>query len=155
MPRMILGSRSGNGQTYTLGGTQSLHIESVSLTVDTTAAASSSYVDVQFLAPNGALIAQSRTSQNVSQNEVATVTLAPDLPDTAELGLGFIGNVNTSGLVETVLPPLCTVTATASDPAAIVTAMRLWVDDVIDDQTAADDEAATLGNWALVPGAGA
>lgn len=155
MPRMILGSRSGNAQTYRLGGTQMVRIESVSLTIDTTGAGSSSYAVVTFQTQDGQTLGTSQTSPFIDVNEIATVTLAPNLPDTITLSDEDISNLNQSGLVDTILTPLCTVTATASDPGAIVTAMRLWVDDVTDDQTAADDEAATLGNWALVPGAGA
>lgn len=155
MPRMVIGARAGNAQTYTLGGVQTFHIETVSLTVDCTGAGASSLVTVSFLAPNGAVIATSESSGFLDPGTVYTATLAPNLPDTFAIGLEDVTNIYTSGLVDTTLPPLCTVTASASDPGAVVTSMRLWVDDVVDDEIAADDEATRLGNWALVPGPGA
>lgn len=155
MSYSITGKRSGNGQTYTLGGVQMLHVEAVTLTIDGTAAGSSFYATVEFLAQNGQLIARSQSSASISSGSVSTMTFAPDLPDTAELQTAGLTLEPQTGLANTSLPPLSRVTATVSDAAAIVTTMRLWVDDVIDDATASDGEAATFGAWALVPGAGA
>jgi len=154
VPRMILVSGSANALTYNLSGLQSFNVEAVNATIDTTgmAPATLTQCDVIFKDPTGLVFARCRSSNTLQNGVTVTITFAPHLPDTQELGNLFIGNVSTTGLCDTILPPLGSVTVQPVDPLAVVKGFRMWVEDVNlgGDQNFTGD--LQLGRYLLVPG---
>jgi hypothetical protein len=153
VPHTILVGKQGNSVTYNIAAVESFAIESLSAEIDTTAVTPGveSYCDVIFEDNAGLLIARSRSSKTLPDGGTVTITFAPWLPDTLELGLEGDGYVNTTGLCATTLPAGGSVTVAVSDPAAVVKGFRMWVEDSLDEGAG----AAQFGPWALVPGAGA
>jgi hypothetical protein len=148
---MIVKGGTGNRLTYTLTQTQSFALEALSADIDTTAAGSDSSCDAILRDNAGLLIARCRSSVSLKAGQTMVMTFAPELPDTETL-LNILGaDVITSGLAATTLPPGGSVAVQVSDPAATVTQMRLWVEDVED----GSGELEAFGAWAYVPGPGA
>lgn len=157
MPRMVIRNGSANALTYALGQAQALVVEAISADVNTTAVApgTASYCDAIYRDQAGFLIARSRSSVTLADGGIVTMTFAPWLPDTNELGNAFVGYVNTTGLCATTLPPGATVTVQVSEAAAFITQIRLWVEDAEDAGGSFDDEDAAHRRFMLVPGPGA
>jgi hypothetical protein len=152
---MIVKGGNANGLTYNLTLSQSFHLESISADVDCTAAVSDSSCDAILRDNAGLLIARCRSSTSLRLGTQVVMTFAPELPDSETLLNIFGSDVITSGLADTILPEGGSVRVQVSDPAARITQMRLWVENVEDDSAAAAGLASKFGKWALVPGPGA
>lgn len=154
MPALIVRNGTSSSITYQLGGTEMLHVESVSADVTANAAAGAFFADVTFFDPSGSLIARARSSGSLTIGPTWLVTWAPDLPDTAEIGNASFTTVITTGLTNTIVPPNGSIVVSVTDPAAIVTQARLWVDTVAPVAGDVGDEVIDVGRWAFVPGPG-
>lgn len=156
MPYTIRVGKTGNAITYTLSQVESFAVETVTATVDTTGVAFGvrSGCDVIYRDNAGLLIARSRSSLTLDDGGTVTITFAPWLPDTQELGNADTSFTNQTGLCATILPPGGSVTVQATDAAAIVRGFQMWVDADVDAGAAADTEDEELGAWMFVPGPG-
>lgn len=153
MPHTIRVGQSGNPVTYNLTQTQSFSVETVTATIDTTGATPfvESGCDVIYRDDAGLLIARSRSSLTIPQNALVTITFAPWLPDTRELGNQDVSYTNQTGLCATTLPPGGSVAVQSTDTGAVIKGFQMWVESVEDGAS----ELAGVGRWAYVPGPGA
>jgi hypothetical protein len=144
---------TANALTYNIGAAQSISIEAVNATIDTTGMAlgTTTSVDVIFRDNAQLLVSRSRSSRTLGENATYAITFAPWLPDTYELGNAGVGYVITSGLCATTLPAGGSVTVQPVDPLAIVKGFRMWVED----EEGGSSGTVEIGDFMLVPGPGA
>lgn len=155
MPRLIVIGGTANALSHTLTGSERLHVEAISADIDTAGAGGDSAIDAVFTDQSGLLIGRSRSSTTFPAGQVMELTFAPDLPDTAEVGNTGLGQKQTTGLIDTVLPPQSKITVQGVDPGVLITQLRIWAENVDDSETAIAGELAGVGRWAYVPGPGA
>lgn len=122
----------GGPGVYTLAGVDTFTVELLSADVDTTGAGNPTQVQVDLTDPTGLLLARVRSVAMIDPGIIGQATFGPALVDSASLPPPVSGTNIQAALFGTIVQPLCTITVTATEPGALITQVRLWVNDATD-----------------------